>query len=59
MPSVSSARRSAVGSVDMRAENKSQQDQAGKDKEKLLPDQREMKRKWEGSKKAKVIEIKI
>lgn len=33
MPSVSSARRSAVDSVDMRAENKSQLGQTSKDKE--------------------------
>jgi hypothetical protein len=33
MPSVSSARRSAVDSVDMRAENKSEVGRAGKDKE--------------------------
>ncbi len=33
MPSVSSARRSAVGSVDMRAENKTEVGRAGKDKE--------------------------
>jgi hypothetical protein len=35
MPSVSSARRSAVGSVDMRAEKKSQLGHASKDKEDL------------------------
>ena len=49
MPSVSSARRSAVGSVDMRAENKSQPGQASKDKEDILHSRVKIKRRVGGT----------
>jgi hypothetical protein len=54
MPSVSSARRSAVGSVDMRAENKSQLGHASKDKEELLYSCAKMKRSVGGTERTEV-----
>ena len=58
MPSVSSARRSAVGSVDMRAENKSQLEHASKDKEDLLYSRAKIKRRVGGTEVCKDFRLK-
>jgi hypothetical protein len=54
MPSVSSARRSAVDSVDMRAENKSEVGQTSKDKEDILYSRGKIKRRVGGAERTEV-----